>query len=288
MKGIVLAGGKGTRLYPTTKAVSKQLLPVYDKPMIFYPIATLMAAGIREILIITTPDDIHLFKKLLGDGNQIGVTFEYEIQPKPNGLAEAFKIGKAFSAGSSVALILGDNIFHGTGLGRELSKYREISGAQIFAYKVANPQDYGVIEFSKNGEIKSISEKPLQPKSQFAIPGLYFYDASVFDMVESIQPSARGELQITSLNERYLEKGRLQASILPRGTAWFDTGTFESLQDASSYVRILETRQDMQVACLEEISWRLGWITTEQLNSLACRAEDSNLQTYLLDLVNGD
>jgi glucose-1-phosphate thymidylyltransferase len=286
MKGIVLAGGKGTRLYPTTKAVSKQLLPIYDKPMIFYPIATLMAAGIREILLITTPDDQHLFKKLLGDGNRLGVTFKYETQVEPNGLAEALKIGKAFSAGSSVALILGDNIFHGKGLGRELSKFKEINGAQIFAYRVANPQDYGVIEFSKKGEIKSITEKPLQPKSQFAIPGLYFYDASVFDFVETILPSARGELEITTLNEKYFHEGLLRASILPRGTAWFDTGTFESLQDASSYVRILQSRQDLQVACLEEISWRLGWITTDQLSSLAQDTESLNLQSYLLGLLN--
>ena len=286
MKGIVLAGGMGTRLHPTTKAVNKHLLPIYDKPMIHYPIATLMAAGIRDILIITKPDDLRSFKNLLGDGNRIGVNFEYATQRKPNGLAEAFIIGKNFSQSSAVALILGDNIFHGTGLGRELVKYKDVDGAQIFAYKVANPQDYGVIEFSENGEIESICEKPIKPKSHFAIPGLYFYDASVFEMVKKIQPSARGELEITSLNEKYLVGGKLRASILPRGTTWFDTGTFDSLHDASSYVRILQTRQDMHVACLEEISWRLGWLTTEQLHSLAYCSNNSNIQTYLLSLVS--
>jgi glucose-1-phosphate thymidylyltransferase len=285
MKGIVLAGGKGTRLYPTTKAVSKQLLPIYDKPMIFYPIATLMAAGIREILIITTPEDQHLFKRLLGDGRKIGVTFEYAIQENPNGLAEAVLIGKSFAQDSSVALILGDNIFHGTGLGRELSKFKDVKGAQIFAYEVANPQEYGVIEFSKSGKIISLIEKPKIPKSRFAVPGLYFYDASVFEFVDDIEPSERGELEITTLNEKYLREGLLNASILPRGTTWFDTGTFESLQDAGNYVRILESRQNLRVACLEEISWRLGWITTDQLHALANSSENSGLQSYLLNLI---
>jgi glucose-1-phosphate thymidylyltransferase len=285
MKGIVLAGGKGTRLYPTTKAVSKQLLPIYDKPMIFYPIATLMAAGIREILIITTPEDQHLFKRLLGDGRKIGVTFEYAIQENPNGLAEAVVIGKSFAQETPVALILGDNIFHGTGLGRELSKFNDVKGAQIFAYEVANPQEYGVIEFSKAGKIISLTEKPKIPKSRFAVPGLYFYDASVFEFVENIEPSERGELEITTLNEKYLQEGLLSASILPRGTTWFDTGTFESLQDAGNYVRILESRQNLRVACLEEISWRLGWITTDQLHALANSSENSGLQSYLLNLI---
>lgn len=285
MKGIVLAGGKGTRLYPTTKAVSKQLLPIYDKPMIFYPIATLMAAGIREILIITTPEDQHLFKRLLGDGRMIGVTFVYAIQEYPNGLAEALIIGKRFAQETSVALILGDNLFHGTGLGRELSKFKDVEGAQIFAYEVANPQEYGVIEFSESGEIISIIEKPKIPKSRFAVPGLYFYDSSVFEFVENIQPSERGELEITTLNEKYLNEDLLHASILPRGTTWFDTGTFESLQDAGNYVRILESRQNLRVACLEEISWRLGWITTDQLHSLANSSENTGLQSYLLNLI---
>ena len=285
MKGIVLAGGRGTRLYPTTKAVSKQLLPIYDKPMIFYPIATLMAAGIREILIITTPEDQHLFKRLLGNGQKIGVTFEYAIQEYPNGLAEALIIGKRFAQETSVALILGDNIFHGTGLGRELSKFKDVEGAQIFAYEVANPQEYGVIEFAESGEIISIVEKPQIPKSKFAVPGLYFYDSSVYEFVENIQPSERGELEITTLNEKYLSEGLLHASILPRGTTWFDTGTFESLQDAGNYVRILESRQNLRVACLEEISWRLGWITTDQLHTLANSSENTGLKSYLLNLI---
>ena len=285
MKGIVLAGGRGTRLYPTTKAVSKQLLPIYDKPMIFYPIATLMAAGIREILIITTPEDQHLFKRLLGNGQKIGVTFEYAIQEYPNGLAEALVIGKRFAQETSVALILGDNIFHGTGLGRELSKFKDVEGAQIFAYEVANPQEYGVIEFAESGEIISIVEKPQIPKSKFAVPGLYFYDSSVYEFVENIQPSERGELEITTLNEKYLSEGLLHASILPRGTTWFDTGTFESLQDAGNYVRILESRQNLRVACLEEISWRLGWITTDQLHTLANSSENTGLKSYLLNLI---
>lgn len=286
MKGIVLAGGKGTRLYPTTKAVSKQLLPVYDKPMIFYPIATLMAAGIREILIITTPEDQHLFKRLLGDGKNIGVTFQFAIQESPKGLAEAIIIGKRFAKGNSVALILGDNIFHGTGLGRELSKFKEIKGAQIFAYEVANPEEYGVIELSKSGKIMSLTEKPKMPKSRFAVPGLYFYDLLVFEFVESIKPSERGELEITTLNEKYLQEGLLQASILPRGTTWFDTGTFESLQDAGNYVRIIESRQNLRVACLEEISWRLGWISTDQLHALANSSDNLGHKSYLLSLVD--
>jgi glucose-1-phosphate thymidylyltransferase len=285
MRGIVLAGGKGTRLYPATKAVSKQLLPVFDKPMIFYPIATLMAAGIREILIITTPDDQHLFFKLLGDGSQIGVSFKYEVQAQPNGLAEAIKLGSNFANGSSIALILGDNVFHGTGLGRELAKYKDVVGAQIFAYEVANPEDYGVIEFNKIGEINSIIEKPKEPKSRFAIPGLYFYDSSVFEVVQTIKPSARGELEITSLNEKFLLAGLLKASILPRGTSWFDTGTFENLHDASNYVRILEARQNLRVACLEEIAWRLGWISTNELQSLANSQINLGLQNYLLGII---
>ena len=285
MKGIVLAGGKGTRLYPTTKAVSKQLLPVFDKPMIFYPIATLMAAGIQDILIITTPEDQHLFVKLLGDGSQIGVRFKYEIQAKPNGLADAVRLGTNFANGSSIALILGDNIFHGTGLGRELSKYKDVVGAQIFAYEVANPEDYGVIEFNQSGGINSIFEKPKEPKSRFAIPGLYFYDSSVFDVVQTVKPSARGELEITTLNEKFFQAGLLKASVLPRGTSWFDTGTFESLQDASNYVRILEARQNLRVACLEEISWRLGWISTDQLRLIANSEENIGLQNYLLSII---
>ena len=285
MKGIVLAGGKGTRLYPATKAVSKQLLLIFDKPMIFYPIATLMVTGIREILIISTPEDQHLFMKLLGDGNQIGVSFKYEVQEKPNGLAEAISIGRNFVKDSSVALILGDNIFHGNGLGRELSQFKNLVGAQIFAYEVSNPKDYGVIEFGQEGGIASITEKPKHPKSRFAIPGLYFYDSTVFDLVRTVKPSSRGELEITSLNAKFHQVGLLKASILPRGTAWFDTGTFESLLDASNYVRILEARQNLQIACLEEIAWRMGWITANQLRALANSTENIHLKDYLLSII---
>lgn len=280
MKGIVLAGGKGTRLYPLTRAFSKQLLPVYDKPMVYYPIATLMAAGIREILIISTPRDLQLFKTLLGDGVQYGVKFSYASQAEPKGLAHSFIVGAEFTKGENCALILGDNIFHGTGLGGQLAKYKHIDGAHIFGYQVSNPNEYGVLEFNEDGSIRALEEKPESPKSNFAIPGLYFFDKKVTEIAETIQPSSRGELEIISVLERYLGLQKLNVSILPRGTAWFDTGTIENLHEASNYVRILENRQGTKVACLEEIAWRNGWISDQELLSFQKEYSDSDFKLY--------
>jgi glucose-1-phosphate thymidylyltransferase len=285
MKGLILAGGSGTRLWPLTKAFSKQLLPIYDKPMIFFPISTLVASGITEISIITTPDDKSLFQKLLGSGENLGLSFHYVVQEKPRGLADAFILNEEFIQDSNTALILGDNLFHGVGLGRELMRYSNIAGAQIFGYTVSNPSEYGVIELSEQGEVLSIEEKPLIPKSNFAVPGLYFYDNQVTNIAKTIKPSSRGELEISSINQVYLEMGQLNATILPRGTAWFDTGTFTNLHDASTYVRILEQRQGVKVGCLEELVWRKGLISNEQLIEVASKISDPLTKSYLENLI---
>ena len=284
MKGIVLAGGKGTRLRPLTSIMSKQLLPIYNKPMIYYPIATLMAAGIREITIITDPLDQSNFQKLLGDGSELGITFTYVSQPSPDGLAQAFTLASEFINGEKVALILGDNIFHGSGLGRALALHRNIQGAQVFAYRVSNPSDYGIIEFNPEGEVLSIEEKPERPKSDFAIPGLYFFDEDVVEIAKAVRPSMRGELEITSIIEEYLLRKKLRVSVLPRGTAWLDTGTFDTLQDAGTYIKIVEDRQGSKVGCLEEVAFRQGWISSHQLKNLALRKYVGGYKTYLLNL----
>jgi glucose-1-phosphate thymidylyltransferase len=286
MKGIILAGGNGTRLAPITSAVSKQLLPIYDKPLIYYPIATLMLAGVREQLIITTPRDHDSFKSLLGDGSQFGMTFHYAVQSTPRGLADAFLIGEKFVGDSKVALALGDNIFHGSGLGLQLSKLVTVDGAHIFAYKVADPQNYGVVEFNSDGLVTDLEEKPTKPKSSFAIPGLYFYDNQVIEIAKTIQPSPRGELEITSVNEQYLRVNKLFVEILPRGTAWLDTGTPENLLSAATYVKIIEERQGYKVACLEEIALRKGWLTVERLSDNLNGAADNSYNSYIRGLLN--
>jgi len=286
MKGIVLAGGTGSRLWPITKGVSKQLIPVYDKPLIHYPLGTLFLAGIREILIITTPQDLPLFQKLLGNGSQYGASFEYAAQEKPNGLAEAFIIGEKFIAGGNIALILGDNIFHGVGLGRQLKELDFQKGATIFAYKVSEPGKYGVVEFSKTGKVISIEEKPQIPKSNFAVPGLYFYDNQVIEISKKIKPSPRGELEITSINNHYLSAAQLNIKILERGTTWLDTGTIESLHAASSYVQIVEERQGSKISCLEEIAWNNSWITSDNLRTLARSYSNNPYGKYLNKLID--
>ena len=288
MKGIVLAGGTGSRLWPITKGVSKQLLPVYDKPLIHYPLGTLFLAGIREILIITTPEDLPSFRRLLGDGSLYGASFTYAVQPKPNGLAEAFIIGGHFISGDQVALILGDNIFHGVGLGKQLKEINSSSGATIFAYKVADPERYGVVEFSEGGKVLSIEEKPTKPKSNYAVPGLYFYDSEVVDIAKSVTPSKRGELEITSVNEAYLNQGKLTTRILERGTTWLDTGTIQTLHAASSYVQIIEERQGSKISCLEEIAWRNGWISNSELNAVGKSYGSNPYGKYLLGLMTED
>ncbi|WP_339710935.1 glucose-1-phosphate thymidylyltransferase RfbA [uncultured Kriegella sp.] len=285
MKGIVLAGGSGTRLYPITLAVSKQLMPVYDKPMIYYPLATLMSSGIQDILIITTPEDEPLFKKLLGDGTQFGCSFQYANQKNANGLAEAFIIGKSFIGDDKVALILGDNIFYGSGLSSLLQQNSDPDGGIIYGYHVQDPERYGVVDFDSNGHAISIEEKPLFPKSNFAVPGIYFYDNEVVEIAKQIKPSKRGELEITDINKAYLERDKLKVSILDRGTAWLDTGTFESLMQASQFVQVIEERQGLKIGAIEEVAYNMGYIDREQLNRLAKPLVNSGYGSYLLNLV---
>jgi glucose-1-phosphate thymidylyltransferase len=286
MKGIVLAGGTGSRLWPITWGVSKQLLHVYDKPLIHYPISTLMLAGIREILVITTPQDQETFIRLLGDGERYGVSFSFLTQESPDGLAQAFLIGERFIGRDSCALVLGDNIFYGDGLGTQLKEIFNVDGAHIFAYKVKDPERYGVVEFDRHGKVSSIEEKPKSPKSSFAIPGLYFYDNQVVEIAKSVKPSSRGELEITSVNQAYLNLGKLQTTVLARGTAWLDTGTFESLNSASSFIQIIEERQGQKVSCLEEVAWRNGWISDSELAARADEYKSSPFATYLRGLLN--
>ena len=285
MRGIILAGGTGSRLWPLTKGVSKQLLPIYDKPLIYYPLATLMSAGIREVLVITTPHDASAFEEVLGNGSQWGMEISFAQQPQPDGLAQAFIIGEKFIGSDGCALVLGDNVFHGPGLGVELQTRTNPDGGTIFAYRVSNPSEYGVVEFDDKGKVLSIEEKPIEPKSFFAVPGLYFYDNNVVEIAKNVRPSARGELEITAVNSEYLQQGKLTVSVLPEGTAWLDSGTFSSLHDASSYVRIIEERQGIKVGCPEEIAWRSGWISDSELLHSAESLLKSGYGVYLKGLL---
>jgi glucose-1-phosphate thymidylyltransferase len=285
MRGILLAGGTGSRLWPITKAVSKQLMPVFDKPMVYYPLTTLVMAGIRDILVITTPGDRPQFERLLGDGSQFGLSIRFAAQEKPNGIAEAFVIGEDFIGEESVALILGDNIFHGAGLGSQLRTYQDPDGGVVFAHAVANPSAYGVVDFDAEGKVRSIEEKPEKPKSRYAVPGLYFYDRSVVDIARGLKPSARGELEISHVNQEYLERGRLKVSVLDRGTVWLDTGTFQSLVQASEFVRVVEERQGFKIGCVEEAAWRAGLIDDAHLRELAEPLCKSGYGEYLLEVL---
>lgn len=285
MKGIILAGGSGTRLYPITRAISKQLMPIYDKPMIYYPLSVLMLADIKDILIITTPEDNDSFKRLLGDGKDMGCNFEYAIQEKPNGLAQAFVIGEKFIGKEKAALILGDNIFYGSGFSKLIQSFNNVDGAAIFAYPVADPERYGVVEFDENFKALSIEEKPKHPKSNFAVPGLYFYDNTVIEVAKNLKPSPRGEYEITDVNKHYLEQGTLQVGVMDRGTAWLDTGTFDSLSDASEFVRVIEKRQDTKIGCIEEVAYNMGFIDRKQLKEIAQKYIKSGYGQYLLKLL---
>jgi glucose-1-phosphate thymidylyltransferase len=286
MRGIILAGGSGTRLYPITKGISKQLMPVYDKPMIYYPLSTLMMAGIREILVITTPQDQAQFQRLLGGGAELGIDLQYAVQPEPEGLAQAFLIGSEFIGDEDVALVLGDNIFHGTELGNALKANTGVQGGHVFAYEVSPPSDYGVVEFDVDGTVLSIEEKPEKPKSKFAVPGLYFYDNDVVGIAQRITPSARGELEITAINDEYLRRGALTVTVLERGTAWLDTGTFEAMMAAAEFVQVIEARQGFKIGCIEEIAWREGWIDDAQLANIAAPLRKSGYGEYLLSLLS--
>jgi glucose-1-phosphate thymidylyltransferase len=286
VRGIILAGGSGTRLYPITKAISKQLMPIYDKPMIYYPLSLLMNAGIREVLVITTPEDQQGFQRLLGDGSEVGIEISFAVQPRPEGLAQAFLIGADFIGDQPVALVLGDNIFYGTGLGESLQANTNLQGGHVFAYHVSNPRDYGVVEFDDAGRVISIEEKPERPKSSFAVPGLYFYDNRVVEIARGIRPSARGELEITAVNDEYLRRGELTVTVLPRGTAWLDTGTHLSMMQAAEFVRVVEQRQGWKIGCIEEIAWRRGFIDDAQLEALAKPLQKSGYGDYLLGLLD--